>query len=172
MTLATWFTVVRFLLIPVAVYLLLRPGVVPAYAAVAVLLISAGTDVLDGYLARRRNEVSELGRILDPLADKLMVLSAAGALALTGRLPGWLVVVLLAKEFTQMLAGLFFLVRRKAMLSATRLGKSATVLLYTGVIAIILGFSAGGFLVVLGIVLSFSAGANYLRLVLQSRKRV
>lgn len=171
MTLASWFTVGRLFLIPLAVYFLLQRGVAPAYAAVLVLLLSAATDVIDGHLARRRNEVSELGRVLDPLADKLMVLSAAGALALTGRLPGWLVVLLFVKEFVQMVVALFFWVRRKPMLSATRLGKSATVLLYAGVIAIILGFGAGGTVVILGIAVSFSAGANYLRLVMKARKR-
>lgn len=170
MTLASWFTVSRLFLIPFAVYFLARPDIGSAYAAVGILLLSAGTDVVDGYLARRRNEVSEFGRIMDPVADKLMVLSAAGALAFTGRLPGWLLGLLLAKELAQMLVGLLFWARHKPMLTATRLGKSATVVLYLGVIAISLGFAPGGLLVALGIALSFAAGANYLLMALDDRR--
>ena len=69
-------TVARILLIPVFVLLFVTPTPERSLAAAVVFVGAALTDVLDGYLARRRGQVTKLGRLLDPIADKLLVLSA------------------------------------------------------------------------------------------------
>ncbi len=68
-------TVARILLIPVFVFVFASPTPERSLAAAAVFLVAAATDFLDGYLARRRSQVTRLGRLLDPIADKLLVLS-------------------------------------------------------------------------------------------------
>ncbi|HJU05863.1 MAG TPA: CDP-alcohol phosphatidyltransferase family protein, partial [Nitrospiraceae bacterium] len=68
-------TVARILLIPVFVLLFLTPTPNRSIAAALVFVIAAITDLLDGYLARRRSQITTLGRLLDPIADKLLVLS-------------------------------------------------------------------------------------------------
>ncbi len=67
---------------------------------VIVFLVVAGTDWLDGYLARRLNQVTELGKFLDPLVDKLMVLAPLMSLVELGQIPAWGVFLILARELT------------------------------------------------------------------------
>lgn len=98
MTLPTWITLSRLLGVPLVLWLLLEPTPERYWASVAVFLLAAGTDWLDGYLARRLDCVTELGKFLDPLVDKLLVLAPLLALVELGRLPGWGVFLLLARE--------------------------------------------------------------------------
>ena len=69
------------------------------YVAVAIFLIAASTDALDGYLARRRGQVTTLGQLLDPIADKLLVVSAFISLVELKFAPAWMVVVIVGREF-------------------------------------------------------------------------
>jgi CDP-diacylglycerol--glycerol-3-phosphate 3-phosphatidyltransferase len=93
----------RIGIIPVLVYLLTFTDRVSAALAAGLFLIASVTDYFDGYFARRNRSVSDLGKILDPLADKLMVLSVLIMLAAMDRpgepsVPAWLVVVIIARE--------------------------------------------------------------------------
>jgi CDP-diacylglycerol--glycerol-3-phosphate 3-phosphatidyltransferase len=95
----------RIGIIPVLVYLLTFTDGVSAALTAALFLIASVTDYFDGYFARRNRSVSDLGKILDPLADKLMVLSVLIMLAAMDRpgepsVPAWLVVVIIAREIT------------------------------------------------------------------------
>jgi CDP-diacylglycerol---glycerol-3-phosphate 3-phosphatidyltransferase len=105
MNLPTWITVSRLLVVPfVLVVLRSGPGQGPTvqdqWLAVGVFLLAAGTDWLDGYLARKLNQVTELGKFLDPLVDKLLVLAPLMALVELGRVPAWGVFLILARELT------------------------------------------------------------------------
>ncbi len=100
MNLPNLLTLLRLALIPVLVALLAvgeSPGL--AVGAAAIFAVAAFTDWLDGYVARRRKEVTDLGKLLDPIADKLLILSALVMLVEAGRAPGWLVILILAREF-------------------------------------------------------------------------
>jgi CDP-diacylglycerol--glycerol-3-phosphate 3-phosphatidyltransferase len=93
----------RIGIIPILVYLLTFTDRASAVLAAALFLIASITDYFDGYFARRNRSVSDLGKILDPLADKLMVLSVLIMLAAMDRpgepsVPAWLVVVIIARE--------------------------------------------------------------------------
>jgi CDP-diacylglycerol--glycerol-3-phosphate 3-phosphatidyltransferase len=92
-------TVVRILLVPVLVVALLdgtRHGDV--LAAVAFALASL-TDAVDGYLARSRNAITTFGKLMDPVADKLLIVAALVALVSLDRLPAWVAMVIIAREF-------------------------------------------------------------------------
>lgn len=91
-------TVARILLIPVFVLVFASPTPERSLAAAAVFLIAAVTDFLDGYLARRRSQVTRLGRLLDPIADKLLVLSGLILLVQFGRVAAWVAIVIIARE--------------------------------------------------------------------------
>jgi CDP-diacylglycerol--glycerol-3-phosphate 3-phosphatidyltransferase len=102
-TLPNFLSFFRIGIIPVLVYLLTFTDRVSATLAALLFLIASITDYFDGYLARRNRSVSDLGKILDPLADKLMVASALIMLAAMDRpgqpsVPAWLVVVIIARE--------------------------------------------------------------------------
>jgi CDP-diacylglycerol---glycerol-3-phosphate 3-phosphatidyltransferase len=100
MNLPTWITVSRLLSVPLVLYLLLAPTDRERAIAASIFLIGASTDWLDGYLARRLNQVTELGKFLDPLVDKLLVLAPLMALVELQQVPAWGVFLILARELT------------------------------------------------------------------------
>ncbi|MBF2002623.1 MAG: CDP-diacylglycerol--glycerol-3-phosphate 3-phosphatidyltransferase [Synechococcales cyanobacterium M58_A2018_015] len=100
MNLPTWITVSRLFGVPLLLYLLYQPVPAAQWLAVAVFLLAAGTDWLDGYLARRLNQVTDLGKFLDPLVDKFLVLAPLLVLIELGRVPAWGVFLILARELT------------------------------------------------------------------------
>ncbi|HEY9761814.1 MAG TPA: CDP-diacylglycerol--glycerol-3-phosphate 3-phosphatidyltransferase [Trichocoleus sp.] len=100
MNLPTWITVSRLVSVPLVLYLLQEPTRQDRWITAAIFLVAAGTDWLDGYLARRLNQVTELGKFLDPLVDKLLVLAPLMALVELGQVPAWGVFLILARELT------------------------------------------------------------------------
>ncbi|MDB9525051.1 CDP-diacylglycerol--glycerol-3-phosphate 3-phosphatidyltransferase [Oscillatoria sp. CS-180] len=98
MNLPTWITVSRLLGVPAVLILLLNPTPYRAWIAVGVFLVAASTDWVDGYLARRLDQVTDLGKFLDPLVDKLLVLAPLLALIELDRVPAWGVFLILARE--------------------------------------------------------------------------
>lgn len=163
MTLANVLTMTRILLIPVFLVFFFSEPEGARYLSIGVLLLSGLTDILDGHIARARHQVSKLGKILDPVADKLFALTVIGALVVAEEIPLWIVVVLALKEGIQLIGGGLMWLDRKNTLSASNLGKAATFLLYAGVIAVILGFSFGRAIVITAVAVSFAAGLDYLR---------
>ena len=100
MNLPTWITVSRLLAIPIIFVALQTPTDGQRWLATAIFLLAAGTDWLDGYLARRLNQVTDLGKFLDPLVDKLLVLAPLIALVDLQQIPAWGVFLILARELT------------------------------------------------------------------------
>jgi CDP-diacylglycerol---glycerol-3-phosphate 3-phosphatidyltransferase len=100
MNLPTWITLSRLLGVPILLYGLQQPSPTTRWVMVGVFLLAAGTDWLDGYLARRLNQVTELGKFLDPLVDKLLVLAPLMSLVELGQIPAWGVFLILARELT------------------------------------------------------------------------
>lgn len=121
--LPTWITLVRLLGVPVVLYGLQVPSVVSPWLTLAFFLGIAATDWLDGYLARRLNQVTELGKFLDPLVDKLMVMAPLLGLLAIGRLPVWGVFLILARELA--IAG--WRVNQTQITGANLWGKAKTV---------------------------------------------
>ena len=100
MNLPTWITVSRLFGVPLLLYLLYQPSEGDRWVALTIFLISAGTDWLDGYLARRLNQVTDLGKFLDPLVDKLLVFAPLLCLVELRQIPAWGVFLILARELT------------------------------------------------------------------------
>ncbi|MBD2034403.1 CDP-diacylglycerol--glycerol-3-phosphate 3-phosphatidyltransferase [Leptolyngbya sp. FACHB-321] len=100
MNLPTWITVSRLLAVPLLLYGLRTPTIEGRWFMLVVFLVAAGTDWVDGYLARKLNQVTELGKFLDPLVDKLLVLAPLLALIELGQVPAWGVFLILARELT------------------------------------------------------------------------
>ncbi|MDR3052852.1 MAG: CDP-diacylglycerol--glycerol-3-phosphate 3-phosphatidyltransferase [Coriobacteriales bacterium] len=146
-TAANIVTMSRIVLIPVFVFLLLAPW--PTWApdaamaywikpwiAAAVFALLALTDGVDGYLARSRNEVTTLGKFLDPLADKILVTAALLALIELGELPAWIALVIIAREF--LVSGLRMVASAEGVvIAASWFGKVKTVFQIIAVILFI-----------------------------------
>jgi CDP-diacylglycerol--glycerol-3-phosphate 3-phosphatidyltransferase len=94
--------------------------------ATGIFVLAASTDKLDGYIARRHNMVTELGALLDPIADKLLVGTALVILSVLGDLPWWVTVVILVRELG--ITAMRFLMMRYATLPVSRGGKFKTVM--------------------------------------------
>ncbi len=101
MNLPNRLTVLRVIMIPFFVVFMLTDlaGAASRYIALAIFCVASFTDFLDGYLARRDNLVTNFGKFMDPLADKLLVCSAMICLIPSGKLETWIVLVIIAREF-------------------------------------------------------------------------
>ena len=119
-------TMIRLLLVPVFVVVYFRTSAEPKYAALAIFAAASLTDMLDGYLARKLNQITDFGKLFDPLADKLMVLSALVCQAVTGVFPWAAVIVVACKELVMVLGGLFML-SRDVVVYSNIAGKAAQV---------------------------------------------
>ena len=104
-------------------------------AAMIVFILAAVTDVLDGYIARRFHLITSFGKLMDPLADKLMTLSALVCLTVTGYVPLWLVIIEGAKECFMVIGGCIVLRKKKLVVQADYIGKAATVTFIAAIIA-------------------------------------
>ncbi len=101
MNLPNKLTILRVIMIPFFVFFMLAPYFegYGNYIAAAIFIIASLTDFLDGYLARRDNLVTNFGKFMDPLADKLLVCSALICLVEMGQLASWIVIIIISREF-------------------------------------------------------------------------
>lgn len=102
MTLASKITLIRVAFIPVFMALMYISGGQPGlmlWLALAVFIIASLTDYVDGHIARKRNQVTDFGKFLDPLADKLLVIAAMVIFCEWGLFPGWALMIVLTREF-------------------------------------------------------------------------
>ena len=123
-------TVARFFLIPFIIYFI----VVNQYITALILLTVSGlTDILDGWIARKFNFITNFGKLIDPLADKTTQIAILVTLALKGIIPFWFLVIVFIKEFL-MIAGASFLYGKELVVSSRWYGKLSTVLFYLAIV--------------------------------------
>lgn len=132
-------TLLRIVLVPVLAWLLLQH----AYAAALAVFLAAGiSDALDGFLARRWNQFTPLGAMLDPIADKLLTLTCVGLLAWQGLLPLWLALALVVRDLVIVAgAAAYHRLAGGLEMEPTRLGKLHTLVVF-GLFALVLGNAA------------------------------
>jgi cardiolipin synthase (CMP-forming) len=116
--------------------------IVGDYVAALIVLIAASlTDLLDGYLARRLNQVTRLGQLLDPAADRLYIFAALLGLAAHGLVPWWIVIVIVARDVFLLVLGVVLANHGYGPLPVHQLGKVATFALFFGLPVIMLGLA-------------------------------
>ena len=156
-------TIARFAAIPIFVWLYLEAGDGPAWGAGIFFAAAAFTDQLDGYLARRWHVESRFGKVADPLADRLMIGTAAIVMVATGRIPLLAALVILGRDVILVL-GYPLLSPGGYELEVTSLGKVATWVLYAAVGFVLMTEEGATWPLVLlwiGVGLSVAAGAQY-----------
>ena len=124
-------TIIRFLLIPVIIIFALNDNYV---ATIIVLSISGITDILDGYIARKFNFITDFGKLMDPLADKATQITLLAVLTIQKIIPIWILAIVLLKEFI-MISGASFLYGKELVVSSKWYGKLSTVLFYVAIVA-------------------------------------
>lgn len=123
-------TIIRFLLIPIIVLFAFEDNYI---ATIIILTISGLTDVLDGYIARKYNFITNFGKLMDPLADKMTQVALLGTLTIQKIIPIWIIVVVIIKEFL-MVSGASFLYGKELVVSSKWYGKLTTVLFYVAIV--------------------------------------
>jgi len=152
-------TIFRFILIPVylAVFLWSYIGL-----SFAVLVIAGFTDILDGYLARRKQQTTILGSMLDPLADKTMMLVVILSFLFTGRVPWEAAVILFIREGGMIIGSAIFYFRGKKTVPANYMGKFTALLYYLAIPLIMFGASFAVIYLWVVIVFSYATSIVYI----------
>jgi CDP-diacylglycerol--glycerol-3-phosphate 3-phosphatidyltransferase len=144
MNLPNSLTLARIFLVPIVVAVLLTKGIPNwVFWGASLFLVTALTDLLDGYLARRRKQVTTLGRLLDPIADKLLISSALISLVWLQMVPAWMVVIIVGREFA--VSGLRSIAAHEGFsINVSPLGKGKMVTQVAAVVGILLGHKYEG----------------------------
>ena len=144
MNLANKLTMLRILMIPVFIAVLVYSkdrDIVYRYIALGIFIIASATDALDGYVARRYNMITDFGKLMDPLADKILVSSALIILIELGNISSWVVSIVIAREF--IISGIRLIATEKnIIIAASPLGKLKTVSQMLSVILMLLSIKA------------------------------
>ena len=168
MNLPNKLTVLRVIMVPFFVAFMLYPlaGDASKYVALALFCIASFTDFLDGHLARKHNLVTNFGKFMDPLADKLLVCSALICLSSLGKLATWIVLIIIAREF--IISGFRLVASDNGIvIAASYWGKFKTVSHMAMIIMLILDFQnpiyqfVTGFIVGIGLVLTVVSLVDY-----------
>lgn len=166
-------TVVRILLAPVFIWMLLADGGADGplrWAAAVLFILAIATDGVDGAIARGRNLVTDLGKLLDPIADKVLTGGALVGLSILAELPWWVTIVILVREFG--ITAFRFAVIREGVIPASRGGKLKTIMQSVAIsFALVplwtfLGpwiFWVNGILMTIAVILTVATGLDYLR---------
>jgi cardiolipin synthase (CMP-forming) len=165
MNLPNILTTLRLLLIPVFIYVFFFFENNNLLYATGVFFLAGLTDGLDGYLARKYQQVTKIGQALDPLADKLMQLTVIVSFTIAEILPLWILIVVGIKEGLMILGAAILYTRRdKTVIPANKLGKVSTVLFYVAILLIGLDVYLGRYLLITAILITVIAFFRYLRM--------
>ena len=172
LNLANSLTVVRILLVPALVAALLAETPDGSIIAAVVFAIAAITDGLDGYLARSRQSVTTFGKVMDPIADKLLIAAALISLVSLDRVAPWVAMVIIAREFA--VSGLRIAAAQQGVvMPASKLGKLKTIVQVAAVMALIAASDSGAAwvqsLVYAMVAITIVSGADYF---LNVRRRI
>lgn len=142
-TVPNWLTFGRILSLPVIIALASFHGRGFGISAAIVFSIAAITDFLDGYIARRTGQVSEFGKLVDPIADKIIVAAAFIMLVHLDRAPAWIVALIISREFA--VSGLrAYAGTRNIVIEARFMGKTKTTLQILAIICLLVNFNLWG----------------------------
>ncbi|MEW6625022.1 MAG: CDP-diacylglycerol--glycerol-3-phosphate 3-phosphatidyltransferase [Bacillota bacterium] len=170
MNLANRVTLARIILVPIFMFFILIRIPFGEYIAAAIFILAASTDGLDGYIARARKEVTKFGKLLDPLADKLLVSAALISLVEINLVNAWIAVVIIGREFA--VTGLRSIAAGEGVIiSASKLGKYKTISQIVAIVAVILNdflmkslglpFNLGEILIHIAVVFTLWSGFDY-----------
>lgn len=156
-------TILRLFLIPIYIIFLFSNLEYGLIYSIIVFIISGFTDILDGYIARKNNQITKLGTVLDPLADKLMLLSVLISLTIKGYVPIIVPIIILTKESIMILVGII-LYKKDAVIPSNIFGKLSTFLFYIAIITLCFSKTVGVYMLygcVLSSLIAFISYTKY-----------
>lgn len=163
MNLPNTISLFRFCLIPFFIWSIMDAHREGPLIALGILCLSGLSDMLDGYLARKLNQITDLGKILDPLADKLIIISAAMTLAWEHRLNLLIALIITLRELAMVIGTAINFKQNQQVAGASYLGKGTTCLFYAAVIFFLFNWPLRYIIVLAAIILSLVASIDYFK---------
>lgn len=171
MSIPNMISIFRILLIPLFVYVFVNgSGDSRILYPIVIFVISGLSDMADGYIARTYHMETRLGAVLDPLADKLMLITALVCFAVYDYIPYWLVGMVIFKELF-MIGGGILAYREGIVNPANRWGKLATVLFHVSIVTFLISKTVAFVLLILSLTVSLSALYQYVHLTLKKKRQ-
>ncbi len=167
-------TLLRIAMIPLFIFLFFSDLNGNYTYAFIVFFIAGITDILDGYIARRFDMVTDAGKVLDPLADKLMLMTVLICLASTNMVPLWLIVVMIIKELTMVYGGIrLYFSKTQIIIPSNKFGKMATVLFYIAICLVLLNVDhiIATLILYIAVGLALYAFFNYIRIAIKTKNK-
>lgn len=170
MNLANKITLLRIALVPIVTTFLYLDFPHSKIFAAALFLLAASTDTMDGYFARKRNEITKFGKFIDPLADKLLVIATLVALVEIGRVPAWIAIVIISREV--IITGFRAIAASDGVVIAAGIwGKVKTTVQIIAIVALILdnipfrwiGFPFDFIAIYLAVAITIFSGVDYIK---------
>jgi CDP-diacylglycerol--glycerol-3-phosphate 3-phosphatidyltransferase len=169
MNAANKLTIARVIIVPIFLLFLLIPSKYGMLVSAIIFLAASATDSLDGHIARKYNQVTDFGKFLDPLADKLLVISALVGLVELGALPAWITIVIIARELMVTSIRLVAASSNGTVIAASIWGKLKTVSQIVAVLIMLIQLqftpqdtTIGMIFMGIAVLLTVYSGINYL----------
>jgi len=169
MSLANKITIVRIMLVPIFMALLLSDFPYSNFIAALIFIVAASTDTVDGYIARKRNEVTTFGKFIDPLADKILVTAALVILVEMGKISSIVAIIIITREF--IITGFRVIAASEGIvIAASWWGKAKTIIQIIAIVAIILdnipfkwiGIPFDRIALILAVMITIISGLDYI----------
>lgn len=161
MNLPNMITLFRLFLIPVFVLLFFSKSPNSLINSMVVFYIAGLSDILDGYIARKYDLITRWGMLVDPLADKLMLLTVLVCLMYGGYIPFWILIVMAAKEFFMVSSGAL-LYKNNTVIPANYFGKASTFLFYLSIFILCINITIGTYLLYVSVFSAVISLISYL----------
>lgn len=155
-------TAIRFCLVGVFIYVFNNPAIENNLKwAIIIFLVAGITDVLDGYIARKYDMITKWGKLMDPLADKLMLIVVLISLYTVDIVPLMVVIIVLGKELLMVLGAIFLYKNRDTVVQSNFVGKAASAAFYVAIIALVFELPYAYYLLGIAVFLTLFALVQY-----------
>jgi cardiolipin synthase len=153
-------TIFRIFLIPIFIITFFSSIAKSLLFAILIFLFAGLTDVLDGYIARKYKLITKWGTVMDPLADKLMLITVLACLVIKKYIPIWILIVISVKEIAMIISATF-LYRQNTVIPANKFGKASTLLFYIAIFFFIFNRTLADYLLYTAVMSAIVALVNY-----------
>lgn len=164
-------SVFRLFLIPVFILIFFSTIHNSLMYSIIIFLIAGFTDILDGFIARKFDLITKWGIILDPLADKLMLVTVLTCLVIKSYIPLWILIIMTAKETAMITAGIL-LFKNHTVIPSNFFGKLSTILFYFSIVLLTVNRNLGIIFIYIGVASSIIAFINYYIIYINSRTKL
>lgn len=164
-------TLFRILLVPLFVIIFFSNMESSLFYSISIFLLAGITDILDGYIARKHNLITKLGIVLDPLADKLMLLTVLFCLSINNIIPMWILIIISLKELVMIVAG-GILYNKNFIIPSNKFGKLSTFMFYISIFFLIFNKKLSKYLLNLSVIMAIITFLNYVLIYIKKKSNI